>query len=184
MGSFWGFCLFVCRQPPPANPFSKPLRIVPTNKRTPPHFAGSRPHLSEVSKRGWRPEGVGARRSLLCQRLRPLFCALFPMPPLGEGEHNSWDEFFCGCSPVSRQPPPANPFSKPLNLLSNKSKGAGRTRAAGYCPKILLLNRANMVLCPFHRSHMEICTRNRPVSETKFPDDFWGLSRPLCFTAD
>ena len=36
-----------------------------------------------------------------------------------------------------------------------------------------------MVLCPFHRSHREICTRNRPVSETKFLDDFWGpLSLP------
>ena len=47
--------------------------------------------------------------------------------------------------------------------------------------------RAKMVLCPFHRRHRhrEICTRNRPVSETKFLDDFWGpLSlRPLCFTA-
>ena len=31
-------------------------------------------------------------------------------------------------------------------------------------------------VCPFHRSHREICTRNRPVSETKFLDDFW---RPL-----
>ena len=44
-----------------------------------------------------------------------------------------------------------------------------------------------MVLCPFHRSPREICTRNRPVSETKFLDDFLSgpfLSRPLCFTAD
>ena len=29
-----------------------------------------------------------------------------------------------------------------------------------------------MVLCSFHRSHREICTRNRPLSETKFLDDF------------
>ena len=36
-----------------------------------------------------------------------------------------------------------------------------------------------MVLCPFHRSHREICTRNRPVSETTFLDDFSGpLSLP------
>ena len=32
-------------------------------------------------KRGWRTEGVGARRSFLCQRFRPLFCTIFPMPP-------------------------------------------------------------------------------------------------------
>ena len=31
----------------------------------------------------------------------------------------------------------------------------------------------------FPRSHREICTRNRPLSETKFLDDFWGpLPRP------
>ena len=43
-----------------------------------------------------------------------------------------------------------------------------------------------MVLCCFYRSHREICTRNWPLSETIFLDDFWGpfLSRPLCFTAD
>ena len=40
-------------------------------------------------------------------------------------------------------------------------------------PNILLLRRAKMVLCPFPRSHREICTRNRPVSETKFLDDLW-----------
>ena len=36
---------------------------------------------SEVSKRGWRTEGVVAKTFFLCQRLRPLFCTLFPMPP-------------------------------------------------------------------------------------------------------
>ena len=39
--------------------------------------------------KGLAGRGVGARRSPLCQRFRPLFCALFPMPPLEEGEHNS-----------------------------------------------------------------------------------------------
>ena len=40
---------------------------------------------------------------------------------------------------------------------------------------------SQMVLCPFHRSHWEVCTRNRRVSETKI-SGFWGpfLSRPLC----
>ena len=39
------------------------------------------------------------------------------------------------------------------------------------------------MLCHLHRSHRGICTRNRPISETKFVDDVWGpfLSRPLCF---
>ena len=36
---------------------------------------------SEVSKRGWRTEGVGARRSLKGQRFGPLFCTFFPIPP-------------------------------------------------------------------------------------------------------
>ena len=49
-------------------------------------------------------------------------------------------------------------------------------------PKSCLLKRSKMVLSPFHRSHREICTRNRPVSEMKFPDDFWGpLSLPAPF---
>ena len=36
----------------------------------------------------------------------------------------------------------------------------------------LLLKEAKMVLCSFHRSHSEICTRNWPLSETKFLDKF------------
>ena len=31
---------------------------------------------SQVSKRGWRAKGAGESRSFLCQRFRPLFCAL------------------------------------------------------------------------------------------------------------
>ena len=37
---------------------------------------------SEVSKRGWRTEGVGARKSLPWHKFRPFFCTLFPVPPL------------------------------------------------------------------------------------------------------
>ena len=63
---------------------------------------------SEVSKRGWRTEGVGARKSFMCQRFRPLFCTLF-LCPLGEGGHISGELFglFLGVclSPTpSRQP--------------------------------------------------------------------------------
>ena len=45
--------------------------------------------------------------------------------------------------------------------------------AAGYCPTILLLKSAKMGICvPSIGVIREICTRNRPVSETKFLDDF------------
>ena len=70
------------------------------------------PFSSEVLKRGWRTEGVGAKQSFLCQRLRPLFCALFPMAPLGV-RHISGELFwlFGGLFVAN---PPANPFSKSL----------------------------------------------------------------------
>ena len=68
--------------------------------------------------------------------------------------------------------------------VSSKPRGRENKGPPGYCPKILLLKRAKMVLCPIHRSHREICTRNRPVSETKFLGDFWGplsLPAPLVY---
>ena len=46
-----------------------------------PHQTDKKTIKSEVSKRGWRTEEVGARKSSICQRFRPLFCALFPMHP-------------------------------------------------------------------------------------------------------
>ena len=39
------------------------------------------PLQSEVSKRGRRTEGVGARKSLPDHKFKPFFCPLFPMPP-------------------------------------------------------------------------------------------------------
>ena len=39
------------------------------------------PKRSEVSKRGWRTEGVGAKKPFKGQRFRSLFCTPFPMPP-------------------------------------------------------------------------------------------------------
>ena len=72
-------------------------------------------------------------------------------------------------------------------LSAIKQRGPGEQGAAGHCPKILLLRRAKMVLCSSHRSHREICTRNRPVSEI----NFWMISGgpflswpPFCFTAE
>ena len=85
-------------------------------------------------------------------------------------------------SPVSK--PPVR-HSLMNALFSSETKRPGEQGAAGYFPKILLLKSAKMVLCPFQRSHREICTRNRPVSETKFWMISGGpfLSRPLCFIA-
>ena len=64
---------------------------------------------SEVSKRG-RTEGVGARRSFMCQRFRPLCCTLFPMPPYERGTH-FWRTFwpFLGVC-LSPNPLPPTPF--------------------------------------------------------------------------
>ena len=64
---------------------------------------------SEVSKRGWRTEGVGARKSFICRRFRPLSVYPFSYAPLGEGGHISGELFglFSGVclSPTpSRQP--------------------------------------------------------------------------------
>ena len=52
-----------------------------------------------------------------------------------------------------------------IYVATVNQKGAGRTRDLGYCPKILLLKRAKTVLC----------TRDWPVSETKF---LMALSSP------
>ena len=64
---------------------------------------------SEVSKRGWRTEGVGAKKSFMCQRFRPLCAVPFSYAPLGEGGHISGGFFWLclgACLPPtpSRQP--------------------------------------------------------------------------------
>ena len=74
----------------------------------------------------------------------------------------------------------------PCLFLSSKTKGPVEEGAAGYCPKILLLKRAKLVLGPFRlgvigSSALEIGQFLR--------QNFWMisggpfLSRPLCFTA-
>ena len=78
------------------------------------------PTQSEVSKRGWRTEGVGAS---LYQRFRHRFC-IFPIPSR-EGGHNSGEQFLLHLGPVSRQPHPANPFSKPLTQTGLCKFGGG-----------------------------------------------------------
>ena len=50
---------------------------------------------SEVLKRGWRSEEVVAKKSFRCQRLKPLFCAISPMPPWEKG--NTLLENLLGC---------------------------------------------------------------------------------------
>ena len=43
-------------------------------------------HISEVSKRGWRTEGVGAKNPFKGQRFRPLFCTLLFYAPSEKGD--------------------------------------------------------------------------------------------------
>ena len=62
----------------PAWPFSEILRIVRSDILVDRWFPNFK---SEVSKRGWRTEGVGARKTFKGRKFRPLFCTLFPMPP-------------------------------------------------------------------------------------------------------
>ena len=86
--------------------------------------ASMRALLSEVSKRSWWTEGVGAKKSLLCQRLRPLFCTPSPMPLKEKGDTFLEGSFGCFWVSVCRQPRPANPFSKPL-IFRLRPKGVG-----------------------------------------------------------
>ena len=44
---------------------------------------------SEVSKRGWRADGVWREEILPMPGIQTSFCALCPMPPLGTREHHS-----------------------------------------------------------------------------------------------
>ena len=87
---------------------------------------------SEVSKRGWPTEGVGARKPFRGQRFRPLFCTVFSLRLLkGRGTHfwrTSWAPFW---GFVCRQPPPANPFSKPLK--QGGSRKLSENHRDGFC---------------------------------------------------
>ena len=85
---------------------------------------------SEVSKRGWRTEGVGARKSFICQRFKPFFLYPFSYAPLGEGAHISGELFGLFLGFVCRQTPPANPFplrsrSAPESVRESVSKNRG-----------------------------------------------------------
>ena len=111
-----------------------------------------------------------AFRALRAQRVKKIKIAL-----------RDWN--FQARSKISSEPP-----TKPLFLrggpVSSKTKGRGEQGAAGYFPKILLLKRA-VLWCSvpsirvIGKSALEI---GRPVSETKFLEDFCGpLSLPAPF---
>ena len=74
--------------------------------------------------------------------------------------------------------PPGKSPAKSSNISTTKIPDSVTHFCRGAGPKV--------VLCPFHRSRREICTPNRPVSETNFLDDFWGpfLFQPLYSTAE
>ena len=60
-----------------------------------------------------------------------------------------------------------------------KHKGAGRTRSRRTLPQNPAPKKGQNGALRLPWSRREICTRNPPVSETKFLDDFWGsLSLP------
>ena len=64
---------------------------------------------------GWRAEGVGAMKSFLCLRFRPLFCTLCAYLLLRRRGHNSGETSLAFIlNPVGRQLPPANSISEPL----------------------------------------------------------------------
>ena len=71
--------------------------------------------LSEGSKGGWRKEGVGAKKPFKGRRFTPLCVPFFlcPLRSLGEWGHISGELLGSFWGFVCRQPPPANPFSKP-----------------------------------------------------------------------
>ena len=104
---------------------------------------------------------------------------LLSCTPLRKGRMPSQKGWLPSRNPLMCLPWPHNIYNAHVSSETKRPREQG---AAGYCHKILLLKRAKMVLCPFHRSHREISTRDRPVSETKFLDAFWGpLSLPAPF---
>ena len=74
-----------------------------------------------------------------------------------------------------------------LFWLEREPKGPGEQGATRYCPNILLLKRAKMVLCPFHRS---LLGKSALEIGQFLRRNFWmispgpSLSQPLCFTAE
>ena len=118
-----------------------------------------------------------------------LFLTFFHAP-----EKKKFSFFSCGATP-SRTVPKTQPLEvdfslrERVDLRSQKEGILGEKIAQGRVGQTGQKKEKRMHKKrwgSFHRSHREISTRNRPLSETKFLDDFWGpfLSRSLWFTAD
>ena len=140
---------------------------------------------SEVSKRGWWTEGVGARKSFICQRFRSLkFSVPFSVCRLRRRGHISGELFWLFLGFVCRQPPPGNPFSKPLKKKKNASSS-------------LLLSFFPLVLPPFFTPFSPIVSPLGPPSLLPssspffpfFPHPFslppffpplWGSGQSVC----
>ena len=122
------------RQPPPANPFSKPLKqelpkLLLGNGRRTGNIAVRRGFVLPVllqklvgefffcSVRGFEKglaDRGGWREEILhMPEIQASFLYPFSYAPLGEGGHISREFWGSFLGFVCRQPPPANPFSKP-----------------------------------------------------------------------
>ena len=118
--------------------------------------------FSEVSKRGWRSDGVVAKKSFLCQRLRPLFCTLLPIPLRRRGGHAV--EFFWLFLGFFSSPTPSR---QPLLETSEKR---GLTNQ-GLKPPTFRENRGKSTL----ENSGLIGAFPRPTG----PLNFWGRSGPI-----
>ena len=80
--------------------------------------------------------------------------------------------FFCK---THRRPPSQNPSENPFpRTLPEPSQNPNlRTLCCRTPPR----DPTKIVLCPYHRCHREICTRNRPVLRRSF----WMISLPAPF---
>ena len=107
---------------------------------------------------------VGARRSFLCQRCRPLFCTLFPTPPVGEEGHNSGEPSFLYVG--SCWSPTANPFSEALTKENSLSGPDGSRHSSDQHPKDP--NSKNVNYCPIFVR--EFLSSRRQTPEVR---NFW-----------
>ena len=118
----------------------------------------SLPAISGVSKRGWRTERVGAKKSFLPE-IESSFLHPFSYAPLGEGGHISGEFLGFLGGFVSCQQPPANPFSKPLRIAMDIAcLVSGTGRFLGSEMAISIANRRHHIT--LQRNRWQACCGN------------------------